>query len=184
MPALTNVTDDVFIADAQSVIQQDINPLSVGLGVGAHIAGVPGPYAEDRQRRRRQRQRRRDADRADGGPAASPAASGVSHDPAGSTGRLAGGRRLSHKSAHPALFRSISRRGRHDRADQYQARPGADDCWSWRRQPQLRYRQFRHVCGDAEPARRHLDGPSAPDGVRRIYAFELCRGASSRWWSR
>jgi PAS domain-containing protein len=43
VPALTNVTDDVFIADAQSVIQQDINPLSVGLGIGAHIAGVPGP---------------------------------------------------------------------------------------------------------------------------------------------
>jgi len=43
LPALTNVTDDVFIADAQFVIQQDINPQSVGLGIGARIAGVLGP---------------------------------------------------------------------------------------------------------------------------------------------
>jgi PAS domain-containing protein len=42
LPMLTEVTDDVFIADEQMIIRNDTNPTSVGLGVGARIAGVLG----------------------------------------------------------------------------------------------------------------------------------------------
>jgi PAS domain-containing protein len=45
VPALTDVTEDVFIADAQLIIQHDINPQSIGLGIGSRVAGVLGPVA-------------------------------------------------------------------------------------------------------------------------------------------
>ena len=42
LPVLSDVTQDVFIADEHYVIQHDINPPSVGLGVGTRISGVLG----------------------------------------------------------------------------------------------------------------------------------------------
>jgi PAS domain-containing protein len=41
MPALTAVTDDLFIADDQHVIRQDILPQAVGQGVGAAYVSFP-----------------------------------------------------------------------------------------------------------------------------------------------
>jgi PAS domain-containing protein len=46
MPALTDVTDDAFIADAQFVIRHDINPPEVGLGIGSRVAGMYGSETE------------------------------------------------------------------------------------------------------------------------------------------
>ena len=46
MPALTDVTDDAFIADAQFIIRHDINPPEVGLGIGSRVAGMYGSEAE------------------------------------------------------------------------------------------------------------------------------------------
>ncbi len=43
MPALTDVTDDAFIADAQNIIRHDINAPAVGLGIGSSVAGRFGP---------------------------------------------------------------------------------------------------------------------------------------------
>src|SRR5271166_1240561 len=42
MPALTDVTDDAFIADAQYIIRHDINPAEVGLGIGSQVPGMFG----------------------------------------------------------------------------------------------------------------------------------------------
>jgi PAS domain-containing protein len=42
MSALTDVTQDVFIADAQHIVQHDIHPQSVGLGVGARLGNEVG----------------------------------------------------------------------------------------------------------------------------------------------
>ena len=41
MPALTSVSDDIFIADAQRIIVQDILPQAVGQGVGAAYLNFP-----------------------------------------------------------------------------------------------------------------------------------------------
>jgi len=42
MPALTDVTDDAFIADAQYIIRHGINPAEVGLGIGSQVPGMFG----------------------------------------------------------------------------------------------------------------------------------------------
>lgn len=51
MMALTDVTDDAFVADAQFIIQHDINPQGVGLGVGSRVSGIFGlmPDRMDRE---------------------------------------------------------------------------------------------------------------------------------------
>ncbi len=43
MPALTDVTDDVFIADAQYIIRHDTNPAQVGLRIDARVPGMFAP---------------------------------------------------------------------------------------------------------------------------------------------
>jgi PAS domain-containing protein len=40
MPALTDVMDDVFIADEKYIIRHDINPAEVGLGMGSRVPGM------------------------------------------------------------------------------------------------------------------------------------------------
>jgi PAS domain-containing protein len=46
MPALTDVTDDAFIADSQYIIRHDINPPEVGLRIGSRVAGMFGPETD------------------------------------------------------------------------------------------------------------------------------------------
>jgi PAS domain-containing protein len=43
VPALTDITDDVFIADAQYIIRHDINPAQVGLRIDAKVPGMFAP---------------------------------------------------------------------------------------------------------------------------------------------
>lgn len=50
MPALMDTAEDVFIADNHLIIQHDINPASVGLGVGANIGGMFGPETDKGER--------------------------------------------------------------------------------------------------------------------------------------
>jgi len=47
MPALTAVTDDLFIADERHIIQQDILPQAVGQGVGAAYVSFPHGALEE-----------------------------------------------------------------------------------------------------------------------------------------
>lgn len=47
MPALTAVTDDLFICDEKHIIQQDILPAAVGQGVGAAYATFPHGSLEE-----------------------------------------------------------------------------------------------------------------------------------------
>ena len=46
MPALTDVTDDVFIADAQYIIRHDTNPAQVGLRIDARVPGMFAPTTD------------------------------------------------------------------------------------------------------------------------------------------
>ena len=46
MPVLTDVVSDVFIADEQRIIRQDINPTSVGLSVETILAKLTGATAQ------------------------------------------------------------------------------------------------------------------------------------------
>lgn len=43
LPALTSVTDDIFVADDQLIIRHDINPQQVGMGIGANVDAMFGP---------------------------------------------------------------------------------------------------------------------------------------------
>ena len=47
MPALTAVADDIFIADGERIIQQDILPQAVGQGIGAAYLNIPHGSLED-----------------------------------------------------------------------------------------------------------------------------------------
>jgi PAS domain-containing protein len=46
MPALTDVTDEVFVADNEYIIEQDTNKASVGLGLGANLGDIDSPVTE------------------------------------------------------------------------------------------------------------------------------------------
>ncbi len=50
MPALTDVTDDAFVADAQYIIRHDINPAEVGLGIGSQVPGMFGRATDKPER--------------------------------------------------------------------------------------------------------------------------------------
>jgi hypothetical protein len=46
MPALTDVADDAFIADAQYIIRHDTNPAQVGLRIDARVPGMFAPTTD------------------------------------------------------------------------------------------------------------------------------------------
>ena len=46
MPALSDLADDAFIADAQLVIRHGLNPAEVGLAIGARVPGLFGPQTD------------------------------------------------------------------------------------------------------------------------------------------
>ena len=100
IPVLTDVADDVFIADEHLVIQQDMLPTAVGMGIGNRF------YADFGQGQVQTCQDRLDADRFDRARHVKPLRADIPSDPPGPSRRMGGRRVLPHQCGDPALRRS------------------------------------------------------------------------------